>query len=538
MLEQVRGRLAMLAGLFTIMGVIGVAVQVVLMAMGKERGIFIAYDLMTGVLSLVVYLIACRPRLSSKQILDLAGFYECLVCLAISMGVIMAVYDLLGHVPNMTPTTVLIVAFPLMVPAPPRRTLFTALAAATMGPIALFSLSALGRVPTPATANYLMLVGANLFAVVLAVFGSRIIYGINLDAAQAQELGAYRLETRLGRGGMGEVWRARHRMLIRPAAIKLIRPDIVATDEDSREHLTRVVRRFRREAQVTATLESPHTIELFDFGVTEDGVLYYVMELLEGCDLETMVEDKGPMSPARVIHILIQVCDSLAEAHERGLVHRDIKPANIMLCQKGRHCDVVKVVDFGLVALTTADEAEYDTERSRLSIDGVAGTPAYMAPELASGASNEANASADLYALGCVAYWLLTGRPVFERKNAMAVIVAHAVEEPIAPSRVVDVSIPDALESLVMSCLAKDPAKRPQSAEDIIKALEEMPTASEWTHARARAWWSEYGGAMRRGRHDEVDIDTASQGQLAFVNTELYVDLPDEDDEYRDKRIS
>jgi serine/threonine-protein kinase len=296
-------------------------------------------------------------------------------------------------------------------------------------------------------------------------------------------MGSYELVERLGHGGMGEVWRAKHRMLARPAAIKLIRPEALGAHRESAAES--VVRRFEREAQATAQLHSPHTIELYDFGVTRDGTFYYVMELLEGVDLEVLIQRFGPLPAERVVHLLLQACDSLADAHDAGLVHRDIKPANLYLCRRGLRYDFLKVLDFGLVKASWRDSGE-DT---RLTTEGMAGgTPAYMAPEVALG-NRQIDARVDLYALGCVGYWLLTGRTVFESQTAMQMALHHLHTAPVPPSRRSELPIPPALEGLVLACLEKDPERRPGSAEELSRALAACPTDAPWSQERARRWW-------------------------------------------------
>jgi serine/threonine-protein kinase len=276
---------------------------------------------------------------------------------------------------------------------------------------------------------------------------------------------------------MGEVWRASHRTLARPAAIKLIRPEALGDDPAV------ATARFEREAQAIASLQSPNTVALYDFGATPDGTLYYVMELLDGVDLERLVRDHGPLPPERVIHILRQVCASLAEAHARDIIHRDIKPANIYLCRRALEHDVVKVLDFGLVK-RLAPEAAADVQLTHPEI--VAGTPAYLAPEIVTG--GVVDGRADLYALGCVAFWLLTGRLVFQGATAAALIIAHAREAPPRPGSLVEV--PEALDRIVLDCLAKDPAGRPANAEALSEQLAAVPLARPWTPAAAAGWWS------------------------------------------------
>jgi serine/threonine-protein kinase len=298
-------------------------------------------------------------------------------------------------------------------------------------------------------------------------------------------MGSYRLESRLGKGGMGEVWRASHRMLARPAAVKLVRADVLGIDEGS---YGTALARFEREAQVTAALESPHTVELYDYGVSDDGSLYYVMELLDGVDLDRLVEQYGALPAERVIHVLRQVCASLGEAHRRGLVHRDVKPANIYLCRRALEYDFVKVLDFGLVRQHSGLGTEEPADN--LSKMGtIIGTPAYMAPEVIRG--RPADARSDIYAVGCVAYWLLTGVKVFDAPTAPALLVAQASEEPVAPSQRRDLDIPPGLEALVLACLEKDPETRIQTVEEIVARLSRVELERDWSQERAESWWRE-----------------------------------------------
>jgi len=316
--------------------------------------------------------------------------------------------------------------------------------------------------------------------------------------ARAKELGSYRLVDRLGIGGMGEVWRAEHRLLAREAAVKLVRADALA---DPR-YAPRIRERFRREAQTLASMRSRHTIALYDYGVTEDGTFFYVMELLDGVDLDNLVRHFGTQPAARVIQLLAQAAQSLAEAHEAGLLHRDIKPANIFLCRAADEVDVIKVLDFGIVhtlnePLTDATELvqlpapnEVVTPSGRLTVAGsLLGTPGYIAPEQAIGTTVDARA--DLYALGCVAWWLLVGDEVYPRTDEDEAIRAHA-EKPVPPLRSrVRGWLPESLEQLVLSLLAKDPRDRPADARVLIEALRaiEIPAEHAWTEARAQAWW-------------------------------------------------
>src|SRR2546430_11138793 len=271
-------------------------------------------------------------------------------------------------------------------------------------------------------------------------------------------------------------------MLARPAAIKLIRPEMLGAADADTARLA--VTRFRREAQAAANLRSSHTVELYDFGVTEDGTLYLVMEFLEGMDLETLVREKGPLPSGRVIHILRQVCDSLDEAHSLGLIHRHIKPANIHLGRVGLRHDFVKVLDFGLVK----EVSSVSLEHSMATIPGqmALGTPAYMAPEMALG--EPVDGRADIYALGCVAYYLLTGQLVFEAEKAFQLIAKHLQTPPIPPSQRTSRSISPDLERLVLKWLATNANDRPKSAAQLADALSWIPTEG-WTQSQANEWW-------------------------------------------------
>jgi serine/threonine-protein kinase len=322
-----------------------------------------------------------------------------------------------------------------------------------------------------------------VLVVIMAYVAARVVYALGTEVGRARELGSYRLVERLGQGGMGEVWRAKHSMLARPAAIKLIRPSLLAggipaVSDDMQ-------RRFEREAQAIARLRSPHTVNLFDFGVAPDGAFYYVMELLEGLDADSLVRRHGPIPADRTIYLLRQVCHSLSEAESCGLVHRDIKPANIFLCRYGEEYDFVKVLDFGLAK---AAHDGVDTGMTLTRDVVVRGTPAFIAPEQALGAA-AIDGRADIYATGCVAYWLLTGRLVFTADTPMGLLLHHAKTAPTPPSALTELPIPTRLEQLVMSCLAKDPADRPQSARELSRRLGELDGSNDWTQERARAWW-------------------------------------------------
>jgi predicted Ser/Thr protein kinase len=311
-------------------------------------------------------------------------------------------------------------------------------------------------------------------AVSIATLVSKVIYGLRRKVQQAQRLGQYTLEEKVAEGGMGVVYRARHAMLRRPTAVKLLPPGRAG------EHN---LKRFEREVQLTSILTHPNTVAIYDYGRTPDGVFYYAMEYLDGTNLEDLVRAHGAQPEARVVHVLRQICGSLDEAHGIGLIHRDIKPANVILCSRGGAADVVKVVDFGLVRdLHGTEEVALTSERA------IAGTPMYLSPE-AIRAPDTVDARSDLYAVGGVAYFLLTGQPVFEGRSLVEVCGHHLHTEPVPPSRRAGITIDRALEACVLACLEKDPQRRPQTAH----ALGDLLAASgvaRWTEEDARAWWA------------------------------------------------
>ena len=380
-----------------------------------------------------------------------------------------------------SPVAIVLVMYGALVPARPSTIATACVVAALMDPLVLLLAQRAGSRPSLAQLPLLLLspaAGAGL-----AVLSSRVLYGLSERITRAREVGSYRLQKRLGIGGMGEVWMAKHQMLARPAAIKLIRPAILATHGP--EEAKRLLKLFEREAQTTASLTCPNTIQLFDYGVTLDGTFYYVMELLDGYDLQTLVKEFGKQPPERVAHLLIQATDSLHEAHEKHFVHRDLKPANIFTCRYGGEVDFAKVLDFGLVMDRRPTEEE-------LQRPGLIGTPAVMAPEMVR-FNAPVDQRADIYALGCVAYWLLTRERVFEAENRADMLVMHAHQRPVPPSKRAGISIPHALEELILACLEKNPNKRPQTARELGDKLRELGLDKAWTRSRREAWWREHG---------------------------------------------
>jgi len=296
--------------------------------------------------------------------------------------------------------------------------------------------------------------------------------------SQLRELGSYTLERRLGSGGMGEVWQAAHRVLARPAAIKLVSAKFLLGQAGNPQNVERFLARFLQEAKVTARLTSPHTVQVYDYGRTDDGQLYYVMELLHGADLAQVVKVLGPQPPGLVIHWLRQLCDSLAEAHSLGLVHRDIKPANLFLCRQGARQEVVKLLDFGL-AISGRRGPGNEVDLDDLST--ITGSPHFMAPEQIRD-DVEVDGRADLYAVGCLAWFLLTGRYVFDGAGHEEVVSAHLDREPEPLDSVAASALSPGLVEIIHRLLAKDPARRPQSADELATALEALGTTAPAGH--------------------------------------------------------
>jgi len=429
----------------------------------------------TLVLSLCMFGLTWIRRLDAAAVTTCAYAYLLLLCLALGF---------LRHLAVLGPTDPLrvlflgvlpILTFAALVPAVPQKVLFLSLAAALMDPLALLLTS---RQHSP-----FALLGLSGMALGVAWISRQIsgaVHRLTEGMREAQRVGSYRLVGRLGVGGMAEVWRAEHKMLARPAAIKLIRPEVLVRHGPIEAE--RLLRLFTREARTTAQLSSPHTIVLYDFGINREGAFYYVMELMDGIDLQTLVERFGPQPSERVAHLLAQVCHSLREAHQRNFVHRDVKPANVFTCALGGELDFAKVLDFGLVLdrAPTADELE-DEKR-------FVGTPAVMAPEMLRFQA-PVDARADIYAVGCVGYWLLTGHRVFEATTRADMLVMHAHQKPIAPSKRIEKPMSPGLEEVIMSCLEKNPNKRPQSAGEVMDRLAALTFPAEWTDERRALWW-------------------------------------------------
>jgi eukaryotic-like serine/threonine-protein kinase len=391
--------------------------------------------------------------------------------------------------------SVLIVLFPFLIAASPQVILAASLAAAAMTPIAMGLVFAITERAWPAASITSSVILPPFLCALLAWAPARVLQRLGTAVQAARRLGSYELSERLGAGAMGEVWRAQHRLLARPAAVKLIAPErLGARDDASRQ---RVLARFEQEARVTASLDSPHTVELYDFGVSAGGELFIVMELLDGVDAQTLVERFGPLPSERVVYLLMQACDSLEDAHRRGLVHRDIKPANLFVSRRGVEFDFLKVLDFGLVKRWGASESD-EVQRSLAGLASVGqtaegqivGTPAFIAPEAAL-SRDGVDHRADLYALGCVSYWLLTGAMVFEDANVLEMVISHVTKVPVSPSARAGLPISPELEALTLRCLAKDPRERPASAHELRQLLSNIRFVEPWTRERGAGWWQQ-----------------------------------------------
>jgi tRNA A-37 threonylcarbamoyl transferase component Bud32 len=315
-----------------------------------------------------------------------------------------------------------------------------------------------------------------LMVAIGATYGAHTMSRLRREVAEARRLGQYHLGRLLGAGGMGEVYLAEHVLLKRPCAVKLIRPGCASN--------LRALARFEREVRLTAALSHPNIVEIYDYGRAEDGTYYYVMEYLSGLSLAELVERHGVLPPGRVVYFLRQGCEALREAHAAGLIHRDIKPSNIFAARRGETSDVAKLVDFGLVLSRVGSDAAH------LSAEGqILGTPLYMSPEQVRG-GRELDGRSDLYSLGAVAYFLLTGRPPFDGESGLGVMIAHARDPVVPPSRS-RAEVPDDLERIVLRCLAKDPAERFANAQDLEHALSECGCAADWDREQAARWWQE-----------------------------------------------
>ncbi len=496
------GIMCLLAGALWVLGT--VLYHVVDRVIGESDARWLAFQPSDGIAavsvlaSLALFVYTRRSTREPQFILDLGLVY--MVVMSLAVGFIWH-WDPIGHEMAVTPVItwvgVIMLMFAATLPSTPVKMFVAGLICASASPVGMLIARARGVWDFGSATNVLVMHYPDYLLVGVSVVISIVVTRLGQQVAKAREMGSYQLGELLGRGGMGEVYKARHRMLARPAAIKLIRPESIGGGTGDRARMA--VKRFHREAEAAASLRSPHTVELYDFGTTEDGTLYFAMELLDGMDLESLVRRTGPVPAARAIHLLRQVCESLEEAHARGLVHRDIKPANIHVGRLGLREDFVKVLDFGLV--TSVAGAKGDASLAT-AVGVIQGTPAYMAPEMALG--EQVDGRADLYALGCVAYYALTGHLVFEGATPMQVLTRRLNEPPPPPSQRTELPIPQELEAVVLACLARRPEDRPQGAADLDAALAAVPIAP-WTEEDAREWWN---------RNRPSDVSTPAAGEL------------------------
>ncbi len=509
--EQARGRLRLLAILFfsgymfdVVMFAGTVMVTRALPGNDVNSVISTAVFLGAAIMSAIVWWAAKSPRFSASRIHTLGLVYEVAVCAVSAAATYWLAYRDTGLIPNLTWVPAVVIMFPLIIPGPPRRMLAAAIISAAMSPLALFVLDLAGQIDTKDGSAYAPATVGSIFAVVIAYMGARVIYGLGREVAAARALGSYQLEEKLGEGGMGEVWRATHRLLARPAAIKLIRPSLAGSTTSGVSEEARL--RFEREAKVIASLRSPHTVNLFDYGVSSEGAFYYAMELLDGLDADVLVRRFGPMPAERAVYLVRQVCHSLVEAQSRAIVHRDIKPSNIFVCRYGEDYDFVKVLDFGIV------KTRHDAANPGAALTGetvIHGTPAFMAPEQALGGDG-LDGRADIYALGCVVFWLLTGKLVFTAATPSALLLQHIQTPASAPSARTELPVPAALDRIVLSCLAKNPDERPQSAKELMNRLDEVEGATAWTETRCREWWERHQPSVTPSRNESAAVSSPS----------------------------
>jgi serine/threonine-protein kinase len=420
-------------------------------------------------------------------------------------------------------TTYTIIARSVMIPSAFGRTLWIS-ALAVLPPIYSFVQRGMpfvsGGTPGRREAYLVFFILWCGMGVLTAGINSRQIYGLRQRIREIGKLGQYTLEEKIGEGGMGVVYRATHAMLRRPAAIKLLLPDR-AGEQD--------LARFEREVQLTSRLSHPNTISIFDYGRTAQGVFYYVMEYLDGFDLQRIVDLGGPLEAPRVVRILEQAAGALSEAHALGLIHRDIKPANIILTARADEPDIAKVVDFGLVKPVNNAPGEI----SVTNLNAIVGTPLCLAPESIT-TPDSLDARSDLYSLGAVAYFLLTGRPVFEARTVVEMCSKHLTETPVPPSERLGKPISADLEAIVLACLAKRPADRPASAAALRSAILACADAERYDAAAARAWWSSEPAKLRarasaaphsgHGSTMAIDLRGRSREQPVGASSELVLE--------------
>ncbi len=428
------------------------------------------------VAGLALYRVSRKWANQPERVIQWGLVFEVLASLHISMAETALPFSSSALLRGHSAIAFWISTFALVAPAPYGQALTAALLSAAMAPLGILLNHFWRGNPLPPLEIWAIWSAAPFLMAVLCTWIAKWIYQLGVELEQARNLGSYQLLEPVGEGGMGEVWKAKHRYLARDAAVKLI--------GSKGKNAGEMRRRFEREAQVVARLECPHTVSIFDFGATPEGQLYFAMELIRGLNLDQLVKRFGPQPQERVRHILMAVLRSLEEAHAAGLVHRDIKPSNILLGRIGLEHDFVKVVDFGLVKI----EAEEGI--TQLTLDQQAlGTPSFMAPEVAQGDETRIDHRVDLYALGCVAYWLLTGRNVFSGPTPMAILLKHLQEPVEAPRMLSEMPIDGEMEAVVLRALEKKPEDRFPNAGEMRRVLEEIRLGKQWDGRAAGEWW-------------------------------------------------
>jgi eukaryotic-like serine/threonine-protein kinase len=453
-------------------------------------------QLLATLSALVLWRVARRPTVLSPRLLHAldAGGTLAICYFVIAMGQRLLTVAPWGFFAGTLAVFHVTTARSIIVPSTPRRTFVITLLA--YAPLAVAAQMFPGeQLSWSSPARWQALIGTLAWSTTLtalATLASNVIYGLRAEVAKARQLGQYTLERKIGEGGMGEVYQARHALLRRPTAIKLLAGDT------SPDH----VRRFEQEVQLTASLTHPNTISIYDFGRTPDGVFYYVMELLDGLTLQEVVERDGAQPASRVVHILLQACGALREAHDAGLIHRDIKPANIFLCRLGGVADTVKVLDFGLVKRMNPGE-----DPGLSNFNTIVGTPLYLSPEAIT-TPETLDARSDLYALGAVGYFLLTGAPMFSARTVVEACSQQLHEQPEPVARRARRPVSAELAQIIHDCLAKDPAARPPGAAALAARLNAVPDAHVWTELHAEAWWQR--GLEPRAQSEPVEPDAGT----------------------------
>jgi len=479
----------------------------------------------------------CRRRARSTLFLRTAEVIALVVAAGGAMLMVFRVsYEARPDTILLLCLTYTLIARSIMVPSTARRTLLLGLFFAVPFLISVYVLHRMHHDPSVYTAKAdprLRLDAATIAvrwtvvgglwwiaATVITTATSRVIYGLRQEVRDARRLGQYTLVEKLGEGGMGAVYRARHAMLRRPCAIKLLPPDKFGAES---------VARFEREVQLTARLTHPNTIRIFDYGRTPDSIFYYVMEYLDGASLADVIGVGGPMPAGRVIHVLDQAAGALTEAHGIGLIHRDIKPANIILTTQGGVPDVAKVLDFGLVKQVGATSGQDSTVQALSRDDSFTGTPLYMAPEAIT-SPEKVDPRTDLYSLGAVGYFLLTGHDVFTGRTVVEVCSHHLHSMPVLPSRRLGKAVSTDIEELILACLEKDPAARPPDARALQDALRSCRDARTWSEQDARRWLESHREELR-ARQSRTDV-----GSALTIAVDLGLRAPDSKGDRRSER--